>query len=126
MCRQVSSPYVNILLFFFQHQEATSRAAEAGEEATAVDHTVAASDSGRGSTTDQLQTDSMQTDSFELAQETLPQENVSTYGCFNKIKVSKTGFRTLLYNKKAEFICKWLFFGLNSTLQVLLHPHYCA
>ena len=74
------------------------------EEAAVVDNTAAASDSGRGSTTDQLQTDSMQTDSFELAHETLPQENVSTYGCFNKIKVSKTGFGALLYKKSRVYM----------------------
>ena len=90
------------LLFFSQHQEATSRAA--AEEAAAVDNTAAASDSGRGSTTDQLQTDSMQTDSFELAQEALPQENVSTYGCFNKRKVFKTGFGALLYGKSRVYM----------------------
>ena len=96
-CRN-SSPYVYILLFFSQHQETTSRGVATAEEAVAADNTAAASDSGRGSAADQLQTDSMQIDSFELARETLPQENVCTYGCFNKIKVSKTGFRTLLYS----------------------------
>ena len=91
MCQQYA-----FLLLFSQHQEATSRAAEAAEEATAADNTASASDSGRGSATDQLQTDSMQTDSLELAHETLPQENVCTYGCLNKSSLQNRFWSTVV------------------------------